>query len=165
MVALQGRTSDDHCNITATGTLPRAFSGGVASAARELGIQQNDFQQSTTGISTNDGLWFSRRVRQRQEEHGIPQAFGSSTCLAAVASAGRQRGQKLSNTTTFDSRHSSAGHAGASSAACCALRAVRDARSNRMAGLYCIQRARRFARRRVCASCAAQTGTWPMGAS
>ena len=44
-------------------------------------------------------------------------------------------------------------------------RAVRDARSNRMAGLYCIQRARRFARRRVCASCAAQTGTWPMGAS
>ena len=59
MVALQGRTSDDHCNITATGTLPRAFSGGVASAARELGIQQNDFQQSTTGISTNNGLWFS----------------------------------------------------------------------------------------------------------
>ena len=44
-------------------------------------------------------------------------------------------------------------------------RAVRDARSNRMAGLYCIQRARQFARRRVCASCAAQTGTWPMGAS
>jgi len=123
MVALQGRTSNYHCNITATGTLPRAFSGGVASAARELGIQQNDFPQSTTGISTNrrhrEGVWFSRRVRQRQEEHGISRAFGSSTCSAAVASAGRQRGQKLSNTTTFDSRHSSAGHAGASSAACC----------------------------------------------
>ena len=119
MVALQGWTSNIHCNITASGTLPRAFSGGVASAARELGIQQDDFQQSTTGISTNDGVWFSWRVRQWQEEHGISRAFGSSTCSAAVASAGWQRGQKLSNTTTFDSRHSRAGHAGASPSAGC----------------------------------------------
>lgn len=84
-----------------------------------MGIQHNDFQQSTIGISTNANAWFLRHVRQRQEEQGISRALGTGAFSAAAASAGRQRGQKSSTTTQCDSRLLSAGHAGTSSAACC----------------------------------------------
>ena len=44
-------------------------------------------------------------------------------------------------------------------------RAVRGARCSLTAGLCCMLRARRYARRRVCAPSAARTGIWSMAAS